>query len=106
MTDISTSSCFNFIYNSKREENISTHASHLKQDPHAYLLNADVSLMLRRCPRGAANVGELGGVTVAMHWETDSSLWAAGLEVTAGRLNDEGGTGGGPWGQFSPPPSS
>jgi len=47
----------------------------LKQEPYAYLLNADVSLMLRRWPRGGASVGELGGVTVVMHWETDSNLW-------------------------------
>jgi len=58
----------------KGNNNIFTHASYLKQKPYAYLLNADVSLMLRRCPRGAASVGELEGVTVVMHWETDSSL--------------------------------
>jgi hypothetical protein len=58
----------------KGKRNIFTHASYLKQEPYAYLLKADVSLILRRCPRGAASVGELGGVTVVMHWETDSSL--------------------------------
>jgi len=103
------SSWFTLFSTLQGNNNTFTQASYLKQKPYAYLLNADVSLMLRRCPRGAASVGELEGVTVVMHWETDSSLWTPGLELTVGRLRDERGTEGRPCGsggQFSPTQSS